>query len=180
MQFVAKCEGCQEQVWRKAWVDDGWLGLTNQTCSPLSGVKESLTKTQIWPGFNGPGDVHLAVGLFTGLPTVNHQLDTHTNCSGSGPSQTTIWLQALMLDWGSSWSWIKLVKLSGFTWNCTKALRRLFKPTTDRNQIHFSTGICINRPMNMYTKAKLASVQTFDLVVEICTYSNLINQRNGA
>lgn len=185
MQFVAaewECEGYQEQVWRKAWVDDSRLGVTQQTWSLLSGVKESLTKTQIkWPACNGPGDVHLSVSLFTGLPTVTHQLETHThlwlwplldqNLTASVDAGLRFMLK-LELNEVSQTIWIHL-KLH------RKAPRRLFKPTTESKQIHFSTDVRINRPMNMYTKAKLVSVLTFDLVVEICTYSKLINLRDG-
>lgn len=45
--------------------------------------------------------------------------------------------------------------------------------------MHLSIDVCINRPMKMYIKAKLVSVLTFGLVVEICTYPNLVNLRDG-
>lgn len=75
---------------------------------------------------------------------------------------------------------MKLVKLSGFYLEITqKGPEEAVQATTQSKQIHFSTDVRINRPMNMHTKAKLVSVLTFDLVVEIGTFSTLINLRDG-
>lgn len=75
---------------------------------------------------------------------------------------------------------MKLVKLSGFYLEITqKGPEEAVQATTQSKQIRFSTDVRINRPMNMYTKAKLVSVLTFDLVVEIGTSSTLINLRDG-
>lgn len=118
--------------------------------------------------------------MFTGLPTVNHQLDRHGALAPVLPDQDLTagvdaglrFMLKLELNKVNESIWIHL-KLH------RRAPRRLIKPTTESKQILFSTDVCINRPMNMYTETKLVSVLTFDLVVEICPYSNLINLRDG-
>lgn len=172
----------------------GLSKVTQQARSVHSGGQIALHKNWIkWPGFNGPGAVHLSACQFFSLlvclqvcqlSIISHLVThgrTHSQRERIGPSQARSWPQVLILDSAevhvevvdgaaSSWSysfWIQLEQNK-------KTVRRMFNLTTESRQIWFSIGVCINKFMKIYRKAKLAcKAARIDICRDYLNYASI-------